>query len=235
MTEKPTVKAQQLTKLSVHFFEPMYVDFDRQMDEALLRRDAFLDRVISREIEHIRYDLEGKRNSAKANRYIAGKLKSLGGNNAPPLKQVSIAVRHSTAEALRMVVEEHNLVRDALVNWIVTLLRSSDQLLKSLGLPTHVGSFRGDGTQDMPTSPIRAIMETQWDPFYYLRAACHDRNECGLYALPLDEKLLGFSCYLPDEDVPKTADYKVKQAIEAELMRDWLDYESKLPLIPTKS
>jgi hypothetical protein len=235
MNPEKTVSTQALTKLSVHFFEPMYVDFDRQMEEALLRRDAFLDRVIAREIEHIRYDLEGKRNSAKANRYIAGKLKSLGGNNAPPLKQVSIAVRHSTADALRAVVEEHNLVRDALINWIVTLLRSSDQLLRSLELPSHVGSFRGDGTQDMPTSPIKAIMETQWDPFYYLRVSCQNRHGCGLYALPLFGQLHGFSCYLPDEDVPKTADFKAKQAKEAELMKDWLDFESDLPLIQSKS
>lgn len=235
MNAELTDCAQDLTKLSVHFFHPMYVDFDRQMKEALLRRDAFLDRVIAREIEHIRYDLEGKKNSATANRYIAGKLKSLGGDKAPPLKQVSIAVRHSTAEALRQVVSDHNLVRDALINWIVALLRSSDQLLNSLDLPTTVSSFRSNGTQDMPTSPIKAIMETQWDPFYYLRAACQGRHACGLYAMPLPTQLVGLSCYLPDEDVPKTTDYIEKLAKETELMKDWLSFESDLTAVQSKT
>jgi hypothetical protein len=235
MTAIKTAKPQALTKISVHFFAPMYLDFDQQMEEALLRRDAFLDRVISREVEHIHSDLEGKVNSPNANRYIAGKLKSLGGRNAPPLRQVSIAVRHSTADALRKVVEEHNLVRDALINWIVTLLRSSDQLLKSLDLPNTVNASLRYGTQDMPSSPIKAIMETQWDPFHYLRSSCQARHDCGLYSLPLPEQLHGFSCYLPDEEVPKTAAHKEKLAKEAELMKDWLDFETGLPLVQTKS
>lgn len=235
MADQPTVPAQKLTKLSVHFFEPMYVDFDRQMDEAMLRRDAFLDQVISREIEHIHTDLKGKRNSAKANRYIAGKLKSLGGKKAPPLKQVSIAMRHSTADALRQVAQEHNLVRDALVNWIVTLLRSSDQLLRSLDLPTEVASLRQGGTQNMPTSPMKAILETQWDPFYYLRAACRDRHDCGLYELQLPEMLHGFSCYLPDDEVPNTTAFRDRKAKEAELADMLLDIETALPQINSKN
>lgn len=169
-----------VTKITARLFEPMYADFDRQIADALLRRDAFLDRVISCEIGHLRTDLTGKRLSDKAKRYVAGRLKSLGGKDSSPLRQVSIAVRQETANALRVVVAEHNLVRDAFINWLITLLRSSDKLLECLDLPTRVTTSRRDGTQDMPTGPIKAIEETQLDPFYYLRSACQERHGCGL-------------------------------------------------------
>jgi hypothetical protein len=38
----------------------MYADFDRQLSDALLRRDAFLDSIVSQEIPHLREDLRGK-------------------------------------------------------------------------------------------------------------------------------------------------------------------------------
>lgn len=56
----------------------MYEDFDRQMEAALLRRDAFLDRVIAREMPHVREDLAGNRQSNAAYRHVADLLKPLG-------------------------------------------------------------------------------------------------------------------------------------------------------------
>lgn len=229
---------KDLTKLTARFFAPMYADFDRQMSSALLRRDAFLDRVIAGEIPNIRADLDGRVLSAKANRYIAGKLKSLGGKNAPPLKQVSIAMRPGTADALRSLADEHNLVRDSLINWIVILLRSSDKLLDLLELPRRIKGMRLEGTEDMPTSPLQAIAETQWDPFYYLRAACEARYGCGLYTLPLPEHLHAFACCMSDEDVPTTSAYEARMAKEREEadLLGFLDaFESPKPHIDSKN
>lgn len=203
---------QELTKLSAHFYEPMYAAFNQQMASALLRRDAFLDKVIAIEIPHLREELQGNRMSDKARLHISRELKRLGGNQAPPLRQVSLSIRHSTAEALREVVKEHNLVRDAFLNLLITLLRSSDTILDHLDLPKRVGAVRG--TEDMPTSPLRAIEEAQADPLYYLRAGCEARHGCGLYKLPLPTGLQAFSCYLPDDQVPDTPAYK--ERLEAE-------------------
>jgi hypothetical protein len=217
-----TATGPACTKLTARLFAPMYDDFDRQMEAALLRRDAFLDRVIAREIPNIREDLAGKRQSNAAHRHVAGLLKSLGGKKAPPLKQVSITVRKSTADELRAVADEHNIVRDSLINWIIVLLRSNDSVLKDLELPTRIQWGRRDGTQDMPTSPLKAIEETQWDPFYYLRAACHDRHGAGLYAIDLPGRFWAFSCHLGDEWVPGTEPFKEREAEMKELM-DALD------------
>ena len=209
-------KTAQLTKITARLYEPMYKDFDRQLSAALLRRDAFLDRMIAGEIQHLREDLAGKKLSPVANRFIAGKLKGMGKKGDPELKQVSIAVRPATANALRVATTKHNLVRDAFLNRLITLLRSSDKLLDSLDLPKVVGNDWRDGSAPMPTSPLKAIEATEWDPLYYLRNACHQRHGCGLYALDFPESVIGFSCFLDDDRIPGTPEHA--RRIESETL-----------------
>jgi len=192
----------------------------------LLRRDAFLDKVIAQEIPHLREDLKGKRLSDAANRYISHSLKRLGGNKAGGLLQVSIAVKHETANALRSVVEEHNLVRDAFLNRLIVLLRSSDMFLKALDLPTRIQWNRRDGTEDMPMSPLRTIEETLWDPFYYLRAACQTSHGCGLHLLQFPQQLVALSCYLDDEQVPGTQAYRERDEEDRLLLEGLADFEA---------
>ncbi|MGB7420312.1 MAG: hypothetical protein WA917_00315 [Comamonas sp.] len=199
-----------LTKITAKIFEPAYRDLNNRLKGALLSRDAFLDHVIAQEIPYLHRDLEGKRLSKKANQYISHCLKKLGGREAPPLKQISIAIKHKTAKQLRSVVDEHNLVRDAFLNRLIFLLRASNNALAALDLPTHVASFRRDGTVDIPTSPLQAIEITLADPFYYLRAGCEDSYGCGLNLMDLPEELHGLSCYIEDREVPTTEDYKDK-------------------------
>jgi len=183
----------------------MYWRFDEQMRDALLRRDAFLDRVIAGEIAHIDADLAGKRMSPEAHRYVAGCLKQMGGGDAGELWPVSISLQHATAHELRRVTMEHNLVRDALINRMVMLLRAADKLLNNLDLPLRVDAVRLGGAEDMATSPLKAIEEVQYDPFYYLRTACEQRHGCGLYTMSLPKALDGFACYLADDEIPKSA------------------------------
>lgn len=218
-----------LTKLTGKMYEPMFRDFDRQLIGLLLRRDAFLDKVIAQEIPHLRADLKGKRLSDAANRYISQSLKRLGGDKAGVLLQVSIALRHQTADELRYVVEEHNLVRDAFLNRLIVLLRSSDMFLKALDLPTRIEWNRRDGTEDMPMSPLRAIEETLWDPFHYLRAACQTRHGCGLHLLQFPQQLVALSCYLDDEQVPGTQAYRERDEENRLLLLEGLaDFEANL-------
>lgn len=226
-----------LTKLTAKIFAPMYAAFDKQLSEALLRRDAFLDRMICVETPHLREDLEGLKLSPAGYKHISSSLKKLGGKKAPPLRQVSISVRYETAEALRAVVEETNIVRDAFLNRLIALLRSSDNFLKALDLPTRMKPIPGFGIEDMATSPLKVIEETQWDPFYYLRTACLARHGCGLYALPFPMEYVALSCYLPDDEVPETAAFveKKKRDKEEEKLLLGLDtFESNLTSISAK-
>lgn len=218
------------TKLTAKLYAPMYADFEQQLSSALLGRDAFLDRMIVQEIPHLREDLQGKRLSVDANRYVSNKLKALGANGS--LRQVSIAIRIETAEALRTVVEEHNLVRDAFLNRLVALLRSSDKLLDALGLPTRVTWNRRDGTEDASTSPLRAIEETLSDPFYYLRSACQSRYGCGLYTLEFPAELESLTCFMEDDQVPGTQAHS-KRAKDTALLLQLEEIENNLT--PTKT
>lgn len=221
-----TSKPRGPTKLTAKLYAPMYADFEQQLSTALLGRDAFLDRMIWQEIPHLREELKGKRLSAAANRHISNKLKELGAKNS--MRQVSVAVRFETAEALRTVVEEHNLVRDAFLNRLVALLRSSDKLLIALGLPTRVTWNRRDGTEDASTSPLRAIEETLADPFYYLRSACQARYGCGLYLLDFPPELASLTCYMDDEQVPGTRAFSQQSKADTALLQQLEEIENNL-------
>ncbi len=224
-------KEPTLTKMTAKILPPLYWAFTRQVRDALLLRDAFLDRVIANEIPHIKSDLKGLRMSDEAKRYVSRELDRLSGKETP-LHPVSITVRATTADALREVVHEHNLCRDSLINWIIILLRSTDALLDLLDLPKSTSSTRW--TEGMPTSPLQAIEATQWDPFYYLRSACVMRHGCGLYSLlhslPLP-KLNGFACYLPDEVVPKTNAYQERMKRIEEMESLLADFDENLSFL----
>jgi len=97
--------------------------------------------------------------------------------------------------------------------------------------------MRHDGTEDMPTSPLRAIAESQWAPFNYMRAACQERHGCGLYDLPLPERLQAFACCMPDDLVPTTSAYEermAKEREEADLLGILDAIELPKPLIDSK-
>ena len=215
------------TKITAKFFKPMYDDFDRQLYRLMFKRDAFMDKMIEQELSALRADLAGKRLSAKANAYISGELKKLGGRKVPPLHPVSIKLRKSTAQALEEIVRESNLVRDAFLNRLVMFLRSSDRLLTKLGMATAINDV--PGAQTMPTSPMKVLEEVLADPFFYLRADCRNQHGCGLYALKLPKELHAFSCYLADDEIPGTPAFESKQAEEEALWRELDAFENALP------
>ena len=79
----------------------------------------------------------------------------------------------------------------------------------------------------MPVSPMKTLEVVQADPMYYLREAISYKYETGIYALELPKALIGFSCFLPDDQVPSTEEYKRKQAEEAEMSKFFEDFETK--------
>lgn len=220
------MKSAEITKISAAFYTPMFVSFERQLEEAFIKRDAFLDHVITNEIQHMRSDLKGKRNSIKAKRHIASELRKVGGGDART--PVSIKVRRSTAQALRELESTHELVRDALLNRMIMMLRASDKVLSVLELPSRISALTREGHDDLPVGPIRALVETVADPFYYMRAACEAEHGCGLYALQLPEQLSGLSCYLPDNSVPGTSANKRLARDTDRMLEELASFESAL-------
>jgi len=203
---------EQTTKITVKLFQPMYEKFSRQLAAMPLLKDAFIEEMILSELRYLEQDLSGKVNSEAARRYIAGSLKRMGPKDKE-LEPVSVKVAMSTAATLRRVVEQHNLCRDAFVNFLFACLRGEDGFLKYLGFSTRVGKIGWQsGVEDMPTSPLKAIEVSLSDPLYYMRSECQDLYSCGLYALELPPQMHGFACHLPDHLVPGTAEHAEFQA-----------------------
>ncbi|MHB0990286.1 MAG: hypothetical protein ACYC0M_03280 [Burkholderiales bacterium] len=204
------------TKITVKIFEPLLKNFDKQIETLFIKRDAFLNRVLQEELKHLARDMQGKKMSSKANRYISGELKKLG------TKQVNIVVDQSTADELKDIVNDTNIVRDAFFNRLILLLRSNTDLLKYLDLPAFINGSEFKSVIDpMPTSPLQAMLEVLNDPLYYLREGAEERLKTGLYLIELPPKLVGFTCYLDDAQVPGTEAYKQSQ-IDAETMLEQL-------------
>lgn len=112
------------------------------------------------------------------------------------------------------------------------LLRASDKLLSVLDLPSRVTMLTREGHEDMPVGPVRALVETMADPFYYMRSACETKHKCGLYALALPEQLHGFSCFLPDEAVPGTSANKRLGRDTDRMLEELAEFESNLGKLP---
>lgn len=205
------------TKITVKVYEPLLCDFNNQIDRLFIKRDAFLNHMIKSELQHLDEDLSNIRQSDKARQYVAGQLKKLGTHT------INIVVDKEVADSLNSIVKRSNMVRDAFVNRLIMLLRST-KALKFLGLPNKITDWHFKGIDDtLPTTPLEAMEVILNDPLYYLRQASIERNECGLYRLSLPQKFVGFSCYLEDEHVPTTEKHREMQKADADFMQEKLD------------
>jgi hypothetical protein len=166
------MKMSQTTKMTVKIYEPLLKDFNCQIDSLFIKRDAFLSAMIEREVGNLARDMEGKWLTPNAKRYIAGELKRMGTTT------VNVVVDKTTVDKLNAVVKASNMVRDAFMNRLVMLLRSSGRMLNYLELPHFINGSEFDAcVEPMPTSPMQAIESVHADPLYYLRVACDERHK----------------------------------------------------------
>ena len=212
------------TKITVKIFSPLLKAFDDQVGRLYLKRDAFLNHIIKQEVPHLAEDMDGRRLSANARRYVSGQLKRMGTTT------VNIVVDKETADSLNDVIRRANMVRDAFLNRLIVFLRSSNALLKYLELPAMIVRSEFESLyEEMPTSPLAAIETVFGDPLYYLRLAADERFKTGLYLLDLPPKLIGFSCFLEDAQVPGTKDHAARSRMVEEMMKELEALESDTP------
>ena len=205
------------TKLTFKIHSLLMASFNKQLRELHIVRDGFLNDMIRVETRHLAEDMEGKRLSNEARSFVAGSLKRLGTTT------VNVVVDQEVAKSLNDIVERHNLVRDAFLNRLIMFLRGSPALLNYLEIPQKVIGRNFDSiVEPMPTSPLKAIEEAQSDPLYYIRTSVRERDQTGLYLVPLPRQYLGFSCFLDDYLVPGT---KAKKDFDATL-KELDDFET---------
>ena len=209
------------TKITVKIEDRLLKGFEDQINKLFIKRDAYLNAMIQKEARHLANDMEGKRLTSRAKRYIAGELKRMG------TTQVNIAVDKATADLLNTVVKKSNIVRDAFMNRLILLMRASSLLLNYLELPEFItGSDFDSYVEPMPTSPLKAIEAVHTDPLSYLRIACQERFQTGLYLLDLPPKLIGFTCYMEDSLVPDTKAYKQMQKNTETMLAELDNFEA---------
>ena len=215
-----------MPKSAISFNVPpkLWEAFKEQTDALFLSRAPFLDYMVRRELMHLRSDLSGLKLSLRAKRHIAGAMKRQG-----PVS-VNIEVKPETAEALREVTHEHNLVRDAFMSRLIIFLRSTDAFLKLIEVP-RIATSRGTnmGLEEMPSSPLGAMEAVRDDPLFYIRAHVESSYELGIYRLPLPRKLDWAACYLADDEIPGTAAYRRQKKQDDELLALLEETPTKAP------
>lgn len=208
------------TKITLKIYEPLLQAFNQELDSLCLKRDAFMNIVLKAELPELRKDLQGRRLSPAARKFISGELKRLGTRN------INVVVDKVIAEQFRETVEAANLVRDAFANRMITFLLARPKLLQWLDLPNHT-SILGPMVDDFSTSPLTAMGQIFGDPMYYLRHAARETHNLGLYELELPSKFIGFSCFIDDLQVPKRRDQaKSAQFDDAMLSIKLEDFEN---------
>lgn len=190
-------------KITVKVFEPLLTLFMDHLKSCFIQRDAFVNHILTLEIEHLAKDLEGKRLSDKARRHITRSLRDVKAGT----KTINIVVDNSVSKALGKVVVESNLVRDAFFNRLFLFLCAKDELLSRLHLPTDTSDrFFNQWSFQRPTAPMGAVSEVLSDPLWALREACQDTHEEGLYLIHLGTQYDGFACWMDDASVPGTSE-----------------------------
>lgn len=207
------------TKITVKIYTPLLTKFSKTLDSLHIKRDSFLNAMIKGESAQLAIELNGRKQSGAARKYIAGALKRLGTTT------VNIVVEKSTADNLNQIVDEANLVRDAFINRLMYFLLSSDRLLQFLELPVFITGSNFEGyVEPMPTSPMSSMKVIASDPLYYLRLAVQENYDAaGIYTLSLPKEFNGFACFLPNDEIPGTEENQSLLASLDELMKIELD------------
>jgi len=227
--------AHPQTKITVKVWKDLLRIFDQRLASCFIRRDAFLNHMISNQLPDLRQGVEGRKQSPEARRYISGELKRL--DTTP----INVVVDKEVASQLNAIVKEHNLVRDAFINRLMLLLSFPDQFLRALfGIDIAHDSIERlpDGFSDViseiydnPTYRMSASLEEWYGPDAHLGA--------NIYTRPLDTTIIpdlnkkdgfpsGLMCYLEDVNVPNTEAWKKKRAEleEREFDLDSIDLDS---------
>lgn len=205
-----------LTKISFRVPPGLWQRFAEQAKDLFLNRAPFLNYMIQRELPELERDLDTRRLSTQARRYISGQLKRQGA------KSVNIEIASSTAAELKRVMSDHNLVRDAFLCRLLIFLRSTDPLLGFLDVSNKVKEniHYPDGIlglEAMPASPLGAMEAVRSNPMFYVRNYVENRWSCGIYRVPLPREFDWAACFLEDEDIPGTEAFKNCQRKSAEL------------------
>ena len=201
------------TKITVKIYTKLLNSFNNNLRNCFIKRDAYLNYVISQETPKLAEDMDGLKLTNPARQYIAGELKRLG------TTKVNITIDKDTAEKLNLVINKSNMVRDAFINRLIIFLNASENLLEQLELPINPNKMdESDYIVDsMSTAPISNINYFVSDPFLFLRPDIEEFHNERFYLYVLPKQMLGMYCYIDDTYVPGTEAYLKKTKKDSKL------------------
>lgn len=220
------------TKITIKVWEKLLDQFNKNLDESFIKRDAYLNHILKTETKFLREEMKELKLSSEARRYISSELKHLG------TKTINVTVDKDTADNLNDIVSKSNMVRDAFINRLMLLLTLRDKQLEVMLKLHGLRNYATHNDEPLPLSPAECLREVSNDPLYYVRSAVDYEKEKGLYLTELEESKFssGMTCYLNDSNVPGTEAYKTAQAESEKSLNEFLSFDlSGLNSLNTKN
>lgn len=229
-------------KTTVRILTPLRKKLDAALARACLKRDAYFNRVLEREIVELDREITTS-NSSEAHAYISRSLKSLG-----PRDLVTLTLRDDLIAEIDSICERKLICRDAFFNRLLFLLTANDLYIDTAFFSKYEG-WRADVWSECRNDGpffrnVFTPLNPDIDPFWTIRAGlglladeCRERRDLapdGVYTAQLFAfkwkgvvSLSGLSCYMHDALVPRT---DASKAPDSEFTKFIADMDAKRTL-----
>lgn len=207
-------------RVLINVWEMLVDAIDRRMEQACLKRDAFLDHVLRHEAQQLRFEIP-EANSDRAYTYICQELNQL------RRKPMNLQLSGETVSLINDVCTRNNIPIDAFIHRVLFLLLAGQKTIEKL-IPDDWNWAREKLIEcdseylyeSFKNSTLLVISETvKSDPFWYPRRCLEilrdqDPDTPTLYSavfgkyslMPTITNAIGFNCYFPDRMVDETFD-----------------------------
>ena len=163
-----TKNLKTIPKISVRIWRPLIAKLDEKIEAACLKRDAYLRRVLERELEYLDEEVSIP-NSQASYDYIFGQL------DAFDRKLVSLSLPPQISDRLNEICARKRIVRDAFFNRLYLLLAGSSSMIDRLLFADLDHDWRVDvWTECRNDGPffqnVFSPLDPDIDPFWPLRS-----------------------------------------------------------------
>lgn len=168
------------TKITIKVWIAVADKLEKRMNDACLRRDLYLARLLVSEIEHLDQEV-AIANSQEAYDHVFERLEGL------KRKPMSLALPPDLVKRLNDVCQQKRIVRDAFFNRLFLLLAATPQGLDAILFRGYDGDWKRDvwrkygddsATVEMGVLPLASVT----DPFWAIREAFEmDHMTVGLH------------------------------------------------------
>lgn len=189
---------------------PLAKSLEQKMEQAFLRRDSFLNNLISQELNVLLEEAKNG-NSIEASAYIQSMLKQM------ELTTVSMSLDLSLIERLNEICSSKNIIRDAFINRLILYAVATPQLIDCIFFED--ASWRNRVLREsyhfIDEIEIFEPIYVPRQPFENLRTALLSENlDQNFYTRVFREgfpsqktNLSGFNCFMSDAEVPDSKTY----------------------------